>query len=370
VQLLGVAPRWEISRNAPAFDAVKMMCLDNIFDPVRDYLDSVKWDGKSRLDCWLITYCGADDTPLNRAIGRKNLVAAVRRVRQPGCKFDYITALESILQGIGKSTVVRILAGDENFSDAELLGMDKREQQEATRGVWLYEIGELEGMQKSDVTHIKLFASKTVDSARPAYARSRVDRPRRCIFIATTNEETYLRDTTGNRRFWPVRLHGVVPCGDLMMIDLAGVERDRDQLWAEAVVAERTGEPLVISEKLWPDAKVQQEARMEVDPWADAIEAALHIKMKHWPPKVKGVWSGQFTLADDKNGNGQWRVSSDFLLVEVLELPKQRQSNNHTKRLAKVMRSLGWELNRETMRIGDKVLRGYFKPQGQGEVKA
>jgi hypothetical protein len=183
--------------------------------------------------------------------------------------------------------------------------------------------------------------------------------------------ERYLTHKQGLKAFAMIERHlRKHPCGDLMMIDLAGVQRDRDQLWAEAVVAERTGEPLVISEKLWPDAKVQQEARMEVDPWADAIEAALHIKMKHWPPKVKGVWSGQFALADDKNGNRQWRVSSDFLLVEVLELPKQRQSNNHTKRLAKVMRSLGWELNRETMRIGDKVLRGYFKPQGQGEVKA
>src|SRR5262249_14527749 len=97
--------------------------------------------------------------------------------------------------------------------------------------------------------------------------------------------------------------------------------------------------------------------------WADAIEAALDIKMKNWPPKKDGVWSGQFSLSADENGDGQWRVSSDFLLVEVLELPKQRQSNNHTKRLAKVMRSLGWELNKEPMRIGGRVMRGYYKSE-------
>jgi Virulence-associated protein E len=183
------------------FDALRIICLDRIFDPVLDYLDNLRWDGVPRLDTWLIKYCGANDTALNRAIGRKVLVAGVRRVRSPGCKFDYITVLESDEQGIGKSTMLRLLAGDENFSDAEIMGQDKRDQQESIQGIWIYEIAELEGMYKSEVTQMKLFASKQVDSARPAYGRSRVDRPRRCIMVATTNERTYLRDTTGNRRY-------------------------------------------------------------------------------------------------------------------------------------------------------------------------
>src|SRR5215475_12376287 len=112
-------------------------------------------------------------------------------------------------------------------------------------------------MYKSDVTKVKLFASKTVDMARPAYGRSRIDRPRRGIFVATTNDDTYLRDTTGNRRFWPVK----IPKG--RMIDLESVRRDRNQLWAEAVSAEATGESLVIPETLWPDATAAQQARME-----------------------------------------------------------------------------------------------------------
>jgi putative DNA primase/helicase len=115
------------------FDALKMLCLNNTFDPVLDYLDGLVWDGRPRVDEWLIRYCGAKDTPLNRAIGRKVLVAAVRRVRVPGCKFDFILVLESKVQGIGKSTLLRILAGDENFSDAEILGQDKREQQETVQ---------------------------------------------------------------------------------------------------------------------------------------------------------------------------------------------------------------------------------------------
>jgi virulence-associated protein E len=219
-------------------DALRLECLDHTFDPVREYLDGLKWDGVPRIDGWLTRYCGADDTPLNRAFGRKWLVAGVRRVRQPGCKFDTMLVLEGY-QGQGKSTLLLILAGgDENFSDAEIIGDDKKEQQEAVQGVWIYEIGELEGMTKHDVTSIKLFLSKTHDRARPAFGRARVDRARRCVFAGTTNDDKYLRDTTGNRRVWPVKVRG--------LIDLDAVRRDRDQLWAEAATAETAGEPLTL----------------------------------------------------------------------------------------------------------------------------
>jgi predicted P-loop ATPase len=342
------------------FDALRIICLDRVFDPVRDYLDSLEWDGVPRLDTWLIKYCGADPTALNKAIGRKMLTAAVRRVRVPGCKFDYITVLESEHQGIGKSTMLRELAGDENFSDAEIIGLDKREQQESIQGVWIYEIAELEGLYKSEVTSMKLFASKQVDAARPAYGRSRVDRPRRCIMVATTNEKTYLRDPTGNRRYWPVLLHGVIdkPDAGIRMIDLAGIKRDRDQLWAEAAAIETTGEPLVIPEKLWPAAKLQQQSRMEPDAWLDILAAHLAART------IKGkTIEGQFAVASDSDGNGQYRAATEYLLANVLSIPVERQNNNHTKRLAAVMRELGWTLKADPMRIGKSSLkRGYIKP--------
>src|SRR5262249_51834888 len=265
---------------------------------------------KARLDDWLIKHCGATDTALNRAIGRKMLIAAVRRVRQPGCKFDYIVVLESEDQGVGKSSVLKILAGEENFSDAEIIGLDKREQQESVQGVWIYEMAELDGLHKSDVTKVKLFASKTVDSARPAYGRSRVDRPRRGIFVATTNEDTYLRDTTGNRRFWPVKVG---------KIDLAAVEADRDQLWAEACQLEAQGEQLIIPETLWPQAELEQQARMEPDPWEDAIMAHLSKLQKN-----RAKLDGWFASAADAMGDPEWRVSSDYLLTQVLGFPKDR----------------------------------------------
>ena len=343
-----------------AFDALKLMCLDRVFDPVFDYLEGLQWDGVPRLDSWLIDYCGANETDLNRAIGRKMLVAAVRRVRSPGCKFDYIVVLESEKQGIGKSTALKLLAGAENFSDAEIIGLDKREQQESIQGVWIYEIGELEGMAKSDVRHMKLFASKTVDAARPAYGRNRVDRPRRCIFVATTNEDTYLRDATGNRRFWPVRLHGVIPSADgKKMIDLAALERDRDQLWAEAAAVEATGEPLVIPENLWPHAEVQQLARMGLDPWADTLISVLASRIRNGK-----TIDGKFALASDELGNAQWRVSTDHLLSDILCIPNERQNNAHTKRIGETMRSLGWHRNEDPMRIGKTLKRGYVRPVG------
>jgi predicted P-loop ATPase len=319
------------------FDALKILCLDNVFDPVRDYLDGLRWDGEQRLDSWLIQYCGAQNTPFNRAIGRKMLIAGVRRVRSPGCKFDYMVVLEGS-QGVGKSSLLKILAGEENFSDGEILGLDKREQQEGVQGVWIYEVAELEGLSRADATRVKLFISKTVDMARPAFGRARVDRPRRCIFVGTTNEEEYLRDTTGNRRYWPVKVG---------KIDLAGVARDRDQLWAEAAAAEATGEPLVIDEELWSDAAAEQSARVANDPWEDVLCTAL----------ARLVWrgkdiEGKFVRAADQSGEPECRVSSDHLLTDVLSLPKERQHNNHTKRLATIMRGLGWHKPDTVVRIG------------------
>jgi hypothetical protein len=331
-------------------DALRLECLDHTFDPIREYLDRLVWDGVSRLDRWLTTYCGAADTPLNRAFGRKTLIAGVRRVRQPGVKFDFMLVLEGP-QGQGKSTLLRILAGgDQNFSDAEIIGDSKREQQEAVQGVWFYEVGELEGMSKHDVTAIKLFLSKTHDSARPAYGHGRVDRPRRCIFIGTTNDEGYLRDPTGNRRFWPVKL-------GKGLIDLTGIAQDRNQLLAEAAVAEATGEPLTIPPVLWSAAGIQQQARVTHDPWEDLIREKLASLRKHMAK------DGVYSVGIDEDDQDEWRVASSYLLgFFVLDISTERQTNAVTKRLADVMISLGWTKPPTPIRVGNTVCRGFTKP--------
>jgi predicted P-loop ATPase len=156
-----------------------------------------------------------------------------------------------------------------------------------------------------------------------------------------------------------VRLNGVIdkPDAGIRMIDLAGIKRDRDQLWAEAAFAEAGGEPLVIPEKLWPAAKVQQQARMEIDAWVDVL--APHLAMR----TIKGkTIEGKFAAAVDAKGNGEWRVSTEYLLTNVLSIPVAHQHNNHTKRLAAAMSLLGWQHNEATMRIGEAVRRGYTKP--------
>jgi hypothetical protein len=335
-------------------DALRLECLKHTFDPVREYLDGLKWDGVPRIDGWLTKYCHADDTPLHRAYGRKWFVAGVRRVRQPGCKFDEMLTLEGE-QGQGKSTLFKILAGgDENFSDAEIIGADKKEQQELVQGVWIYEIGELEGMSKHDVTSVKLFLSKTYDRARPAYGRNRVDRPRRNIFGGTTNDNKYLRDTTGNRRIWSVDL-----CGK-GLIDLAGIEGDRDQLWAEAAFIEATGETLTLPPTLWGVASIEQQARLTHDPWEDVIEhhlGALSDKTKDGRDVVKDGYA----VGINENGERAWRVASSYLLgPNVLGISVDRQNNATTKHLADVMRTLGWGSGK-TIRT-TKPCRGYTKP--------
>jgi predicted P-loop ATPase len=215
----------------------------------------------------MTTYLGAEDTALNRAIGRLTLIAAVRRVRSPGCKFDQIPVWEG-KEGTNKSTAIAVLAGQENFSDQTILTSGDKEQQELLRGVWIYEIADLAGMRKSDVDKVKAFASRTYDRARPAYGRRVVSVPRKVVIIGTTNDDQYLQSQTGNRRFWPVGTG---------TIDIQGLRQDRDQLWAEAAEIDANGEPLVLPRELWTEAAAVQDERRQHDPWDDVLASATGI---------------------------------------------------------------------------------------------
>jgi hypothetical protein len=314
-------------------DALVQECLMNSYHPIKDYFHSLKWDGIPRLDTWMARYLAAPDTPFNRAVASLCLIAAVRRIKQPGCKFDYITVLEGP-EGRGKSTAIEILAGSDNFSDQTIISLDDRAQQEAVQGVWLYEIADLAGHSRTEVARVKAFASRTRDRARPAYGRVRVDKPRTCVFFATTDNDTYLKSQTGNRRFWPVK------CG---RVDLAGLRADRDQLWAEALEREKAGRPLFLDESLWGEAGKLQDSRMDRDPWDDMLADLEHSTKMNWCTKVED----------------EWRVTSKTLLKDVLELPSDRQTDVAAKRLAHVMRRLGWES--EVFKLGGAPYRGYTK---------
>ena len=317
-------------------DATTELCLENRFDPIVDYLDSLDWDGICRLDTWLISYLGAEDTPLNRAFSKLTLVAAVRRARKPSCKFDHILVLEGP-EGTMKSTSIVVLAGVENFSDQAILSASDKEQQELVRGVWLFEIAELTGIKKTEVERIKAFASRTHDRARPAYGRHRVDAPRRCVFIGTTNEDEYLQSPTGNRRFWPVETGVIRP------INIDALRRDRNQLWAEAAEVEAGGIALLLPEELWGKASAAQEERRHHDPWDDILAG---IKGEIYPTKdglVKQEW---IKLTE---------------LLTRLEVKPDRASPELYKRLKKVMKRLGWCKGKHYFGAGEQE-RGYWRP--------
>jgi hypothetical protein len=329
-QQYGFDPKREVAR-----DACMQLCLENSYDPIVDYLDNLEWDGADRINEWLTTYLGAEDTELNRTIGRIVLIAQVRRARDPGCKFDQIIVVESP-EGKNKSTALQVLAGGpENFSDQTILGRGDKEQQELLRGVWVYEIADLTNMVKSEVEHVKAFASRTHDRARPAYGHFRVDMPRRGVIWATTNNSEYLKSQTGNRRFWPIPVAVVRP------IDIESLKRDRDQLLAEAAALEEAGHSIVLPEHLWGAAAEEQDQRREADPWEDVLR------------NVKGIVSSS-------DGERSERIFSQTLLIERIGILKDRQKNTDLKRLGEVMRNLGWS-GPKVIRIGDERGRGYWR---------
>jgi predicted P-loop ATPase len=316
------------------------MCVGNSFDPMRDYLDSLEWDGVKRIDSWLTTYLGATDDDLNRAIGRKVLLAAVRRIKSPGTKFDQVLVLEGP-EGLGKSTAIKVLAGgDDFFSDGtDIFVRSARGVQEDCIGVWLYEIPEIDlVLQDANAARkVKGFVSRTHDKARPAWGRTVVNRGRRFIFIATCNSDDYLIPEVGYRRFWSVTAG---------KIDLEALKRDRDQLWAEAVEAEATGEDLMIDQSLWGAANKRADDRRVIDPWEDILA------------KVDSALAVMHKLSHEQ---GETRVASSHLFDGFLYINPANMPMRDAKRVASCMRRLGWK-GPKVLSINGKDTRGYCKP--------
>lgn len=250
-------------------DAIDEVIIEYRFNPVRDYLEAAasNWDGKPRMGGWLEAYCGVQPgDPLEQQyvqeVAAKWLISAIARVMDPGCKADGVLILEGV-QGAGKSTAAKVLAGQEFFGD-NLPPMHTREASSYVRGRWIIELAELANVSKAEVEIVKAFISRTEERFRPAYGRNEVTYPRQCVFIGSTNRTDYLRDDTGNRRFWPVAIDRV---------DTAALARDRDQLWGEAVVAYRGGATWWLSEAVERVAQAEQKDRLLEDPWqADVME--------------------------------------------------------------------------------------------------
>lgn len=284
-------------------DTARMVARRHSFDPLADWLNGLEWDGSPRLEGWLTCYLGAEPTKLNRAIARAFLISAVARGLRPGCQADHVLCLESG-QGLGKTETVRTLGGQ--WTQENLPDMHSKDGMAALSGAWFVELSELAAMGRSEVEAVKSFISRRVDRYRPAYGRHVIEQPRRCVFIATTNEGQYLRDRTGNRRFWPVR------CTDARLDEL---RQDREQLFAEAVSAFKAGEAWHFTDPaLIHAAQLEQQARVEHDPWTAEVAAFMR----------------------DKSGT----TTSEIL--EMLDMPRGRSSAPHAKRIAGIMRELGF----------------------------
>jgi putative DNA primase/helicase len=306
------------------------------FDPLVDHIMGLQWDSIPRLNNWLTKYLGADDTELTRSMGRKFLISAIARGLKPGCKADCALVLEGA-QGIKKSTSVENLAGP-FFNDVQLNLQDK-DTLLALNGVWFTELSELSGMNKSDVDSLKRFMSMKSDRFRPPYARLPIEAPRRCVFIGTTNNSDYLQDTTGNRRFWPVRVS---------KIDEAALRRDRDALLAEAREAFFANESWWFTDDenhLVAAQKVAAQQRTVEDPWFSVIDAWLQ---SHRTKENQGA-------------------STSELLNLALGIDVGKQDVRVTRRVSTIMKQLGWSLVRSRGFEG----RGYrWMPANDGDDDA
>jgi predicted P-loop ATPase len=357
-----------ISAPAKIQDGFALVCEDHSFHPVRAYLDSLTWDGVERLDTMLVRWMGAEDSAYTRAVTRKWACAGVARIYEPGRKFDAMLMLVGP-QGAGKSKLAMALSRGW-FSDS-LSSTEGKDAYDGLKGRWIIEFAELAATRKSEVENVKNFISKQEDTYRPAYARYPVTYRRQCIFYGTTNDAEFLRDKTGNRRFWPVQVTGF-DNGQLL-----GFEAEVDQLWAEAKTRYRAGEPLWLSDAaLQTAAREQQERFAEQDELYGMVEEYLDKLLPDdwdvWDPMKRRDYfhDGVSAMAEGVRQRTVVCLSeirNEMLGQDAAELVRNDVS---TRRLAGVMNNMqGWtKLPRKKSVAGYGQQWCYAREEYAGEV--
>lgn len=294
-------------------DCADKACMENIISPVKHWLESLEVEDEDDdlLDQWAFKYLDikADD-PLEaeyvRQVTSKWLISAVARALNAGCKADAVLILEGT-QGAGKSTAIRLLCGDDWFGDA-LPPMHTKDASDYVRGKWIVELAELSNVNKAEVEIVKAFVSRSEERFRPAYGRSEITYPRHCVFAGTTNKSDYLRDETGNRRFWPVKVGA--------KIDTQGIKKAREQIWAHAVMAYKNGEQWWLDDYADKLARSQQDKRLASDEWMGRIE----------------------TYLEGKDAVSITQVAADALQIEVKSIGRAEQN-----RITSILATLGYE---------------------------
>lgn len=300
--------------------AVQAAARANPFHPVQDYFEALRWDGRPRLETWLIKYFHADDTPYIRAIGPRILIAGVARIDKPGCKVDHVPIFEGP-QGKFKSEALRTVAiRDEWFTD-RLSHVGSKDAALETAGVFLVEIAEMEALTRASSSTIKSFITRRFDRFRPPYGKHPIRQLRQCIFAGTINPPAggYLKDPTGARRFWPIACHG--------RIDRNGLERARDQLWAEAVYRYQQGaEWWLGTPELEALATAEQKARFKLDPWQPRVEQWIGRRKR---VRLSDVLSGALRIAVvNQSRSAEMRVAD---ILTNLRFTKRRLGDDHDR---------------------------------------
>lgn len=292
--------------------AVDIVAQECRFHPIRNYLESVQWDGVSRISSVFPFYFGADDSDYARTTGYMFLVSMVARIFAPGCKADHLPVIEGP-QGILKSTACRILGG-EWFSDNLPDITAGKDAAQHLRGKWLIEISEMHALNRAEATQLKSFISREIERYRPSYGRKEVHEPRQCVFVGTTNHDTYLRDETGGRRFWPIKAG---------RINIDALVRDRDQLFAEATARFRDGA------HWWPDKEFERSAIMPEQASRYEADDAWEAIIDGWLNEPEQMKLGKVTIGG--------------IARNVLSFEKSRIGTADQRRISKILTSLGWQ---------------------------
>jgi predicted P-loop ATPase len=274
---VGVEREYHLQATSYIHRAILTVADANRHSPVRAYLEALEWDGEARIDRALVDLFGADPAdPLVEQKGRVFFLSAAKRGLEPGCKVDTMLILQGG-QGLRKSSALRALFGAEWFRDSDIPLGHSQDKYQALSGVWGYEIAEMASFGNRDWNAIKAFVTAQVDRFRPSYARHQVTRPRSCVFAGTTNQQEFLRDSTGSRRFPVVEVLG--------QTQLQRIAELRDQLWAEAVHRIRAGEEWWFDKDTEADIQAQNVRYMRSDSWADAIEDWLNGRVQPFSMK-------------------------------------------------------------------------------------
>ncbi len=333
--------------------AVTKVADDRAYHPIREFIESLpEWDKVPRVDTLLVDYLGAADTAYVRAVTRKTLCAAISRVLRPGCKFDSMLVLNGP-QGVGKSTLIAKLAG-EWFSDSLNLGDTKdKTAAEKLQGYWILEIGELAGLKKAEVETLRSFLSRQNDIYRAAFGKRATPHLRQCVFFGTTNAESgYLRDTTGNRRFWPVKTPG---SGKKQSWNLT--HEEILQIWAEALVYVRQGEKLYLSPEMDALAKDEQREAMESDEREGLVREYLDTLLpERWAEmdlfeRRNFLTGSDFGGLQEKGTVRRTSVSNMEIWCECFGKERANLRRTDSNELTGILARLGWKRADNKVRI-------------------